>query len=70
MILADELCQQLPTTRVDFSLEKRSVRCVERLTEGVGLVDEDRGLAERIAIRKDAVNRFSVQKNNGDFRGD
>lgn len=39
--------------------EKRLARCSELLAEGVGLADEGRGLAERIALRKDAAVKTS-----------
>lgn len=42
--------------------EERSARCAELLAEGIGLADEGRGLAERIAIRKDSLVNFRETK--------
>ena len=39
--------------------EERSARCAELLAEGVGLAQEGGGLAERIAIRKDAAVKMN-----------
>ena len=42
--------------------EKRFARCSELLSEGIGLAQEGGDLAERIAIRKDAVVSFGYEK--------
>lgn len=42
--------------------EKRLAGCSELLAEGIGLADEGRRLAERIAIRKDAAVNASQPK--------
>ena len=48
------------------SCEQRFARCARLLSEGVGLAGEGSELAERIAIRKDALAKLMNVK-NGDF---
>lgn len=48
------------------SCEQRFARCARLLSEGVGLAGEGSQLAERIAIRKDALAKLMNVK-NGDF---
>lgn len=48
------------------SCEQRFAKCARLLSEGVGLAGEGSELAERIAIRKDALAEF-VNVKNGDF---
>lgn len=52
---------KVPTPHPDScgACEKRLAGCSELLAEGIGLADEGRGLAERIAIRKDAAVKTS-----------
>lgn len=48
------------------SCEQRFAKCARLLSKGVGLAGEGSELAERIAIRKDALAEF-VNVKNGDF---
>lgn len=54
---------KVPATNTDTcgNCEKRLAGCAELLAEGIGLADEGRRLAERIAIRKDAAVNASQQ---------
>ena len=52
---------KVPAANADTcgACEKRLAGCSELLAEGIGLADEGRRLAERIAIRKDAAVKTS-----------
>lgn len=55
---------KVPAANADTcgACEKRLAGCSELLAEGIGLADEGRRLAERIAIRKDAAVNASQPK--------
>jgi hypothetical protein len=60
---------KVPTPHPDScgDCEKRLAGCSELLSEGIGLADEGRRLAERIAVRKDAAVSTAQQ---GERHGD
>lgn len=60
---------KVPATHPDScgDCEKRLAGCSELLSEGIGLADEGRRLAERIAVRKDAAVSTAQQ---GERHGD